>query len=116
MGYSLTTLTRASFAFDGTVESVKPVNEGPDARFGRVQVAFAVHEWFRGGRGPRVTISLFPTGEWAVPDLRYGVGTRLLVSGANQRQGIPIGWSGCGGFTQPYTPSVAANWRSTLNR
>ncbi|WP_020389272.1 hypothetical protein [Kribbella catacumbae] len=118
--YTLTNLAHRTFAFDGTVESITPVAEPPDARFGRAEATFVVNQWFRGGAGARVTVIMPGSGDWPKNDLTYRAGTRLLVSGENQSHGeplaMPIAWMGCGGFTQPYDAATAADWASTLNR
>lgn len=110
-GYSLTTLAHRNIAFDGTVERVVGMGEGP---VGRVQITFGVNEWFRGGAGRQVTVVADTAGEDADPlDLEQG--SRLLVSGQTQPGGLfPIAWTGCG-FTRSYDAATAADWKSVLH-
>ncbi|HET6743031.1 MAG TPA: hypothetical protein VFH76_29030 [Kribbella sp.] len=110
-GYSLKTLAQRNIAFDGTVERVVAMGEGP---VGRVQITFGVNEWFRGGTGQQVTVVADTAGEDADPlDLEQG--SRLLVSGQTQQGGLlPIAWTGCG-FTRPYDAATAADWKSVLH-
>jgi hypothetical protein len=117
--YSARTLAERAFAFDGTVTSIGPArtNRG-GAESGYVSVTFTVHEWFRGGSGPTVSVDMNPptelTGtvvdEWGPS---YGVGTRLLVSGMPRWGGAPlddaVAWT-CG-FTRYYDEADASTWR-----
>lgn len=111
-GYSLKTLAHRNIAFDGTVDRVVAMGEGP---VGRVQITFGVNEWFRGGVGRRVTVVADTAGEDADP-LNLERGSRLLVSGQTQPGALlPIAWTGCG-FTRPYDAPTAADWKSVLHR
>ena len=116
-GYSPAALAGSSFAFDGTVTAVGPARSNrPGVSLPLAGVTFRVNQWFRGGSGPTVTVDLDapPTAnsssDSSVP--AYGVGTRLLVSGAPRWGGAPldaaIAW-GCG-FTRSYDPQTAAEW------
>jgi hypothetical protein len=93
--YSLERLTDREWAFDGTVTEM--VGD---------QVSFHVNEWFRGSENSLVTL----TGNTSWEDgPALSVGQRYLVAGADRSV-----W-GCG-FTQPYDPAVAAEWRDALGR
>lgn len=106
--YEPATLARREYAFDGTVVRV----EG-DA------VTFSVLEWFRGGPqsdagGERYREEISLEGASAISGLTSAgagpgldPGTRLLVAGDGG-----FVW-GCG-FTQPYDPTVAQEWRDAL--
>ncbi|MBB5789247.1 hypothetical protein [Jiangella mangrovi] len=107
--YSRETLAERAFAFDGTVTDI-----------GAGSVTFDVHEWFRGGEEPAVTVAMADgaaladeTSEWGPV---YEVGTRLLVSGEPRWGGgpldDPIVWT-CG-FTRYYDGTTAAFWRDVL--
>ena len=98
--YDLTTLKNREVAFDGTVKAV----EGDD-------ITFTVNESYRGVETNEVTLAgagtlggLTSAGEAMTLD----PGTRLLVAGDGG-----FAWS-CG-FTQPYDPSVAAEWKTALS-
>ena len=117
-GYSPAALARSPFAFDGTVTAIGPARSNrPGATLPLASVTFRVNQWFRGGSGRTVTVDMDPsptanssTGDDSVP--AYGVGTRLLVSGAPRWGGAPldaaIAW-GCG-FTRSYDAQTAAEW------
>jgi len=118
--YSPATVKGRAFAFDGTVSRIAatpPPAEGSVALPGYSAVTFEVHEWFRGGDQPTVTVDMMspPTAGVvsSVEGVDYGVGTRLLVSGEPRFGGsplkAPIAW-GCG-FTRPFDASIAAAWR-----
>lgn len=118
--YSLSALAERAFAFDGTVSVIDS-----GGLFGTNQVTFQVHEWFRGGNEPVVTLDMVPPVEPGKPisDSRqltspsYTVGTRLLVSGEFPEEGTAlqngIVW-GCG-FTRYYDPTTADAWRTALD-
>jgi hypothetical protein len=98
--YDLTTLKNREVAFDGTVKAV----EGDS-------ITFTVNESYRGVDGTEVTLAgagtlgaMTSVGEATTID----PGTRLLVAGDGE-----FAWS-CG-FTQPYDPSVAAEWKTALS-
>lgn len=97
--YDLTTLPNRELALDGTVERV----DGDE-------LTLTVNEWFRGGSSSTVTLA----GAQALSGLtsagsEVGVepGSRLLVAGDGG-----FAWS-CG-FTQPYDPEVAEEWRAAV--
>lgn len=97
--YDRTTLDRREVAFDGTVASV----DGDD-------ITFDVNAWYRGGDGPTVTLrgaQVLGGLTSAGPSTSLDPGTRLLVAGDDG-----FAWS-CG-FTQPYDPTIAADWAATL--
>jgi hypothetical protein len=82
-------------------------------------VTFAVHEWFRGGAGESVTITMGVRGHDPDSALTFDNGTRLLVSGEPRRGGKPmddpLATIACG-FTRPYDATTAAAWRSVLEK
>lgn len=117
--YSADAVRNRDFAFDGVVVGIGPsVTErsgtlGPEL----AGVTFTVQEWFSGGQGAAVTVDLpAPTGgasSSSVDGPVYGLGSRLLVSGAARWDGAPledpIAWT-CG-FTRYYDEVTAASWR-----
>jgi hypothetical protein len=118
--YSAAAVAERDFAFDGVVVAIGPSVStradlpGPPEEL--VGVTFAVQEWFAGGSAPTVTVDLpapdiIESGTTA-PGPAYGVGSRLLVSGADRWDGPPpelIAWM-CG-FTRYYDEDTAASWR-----
>jgi hypothetical protein len=118
--YNLSALDERAFAFDATVTAIDS-----GGLFGTNQVTFQVHEWFRGGTEPVVTLDMIPPVEPgdAVSDSRqltspsYTVGTRLLVSGEFPQEETSLQeatvW-GCG-FTRYYDPTTADAWRTALD-
>lgn len=109
--YSASTLTNRAFAFDGTVTSIRGIGDGL-----YVPVTFEVHEWFRGGQTPQVTVSMMAPLPTSVGNAGYEPGTRLLVSGEPRRGGeplnAPVAWP-CG-FTRSYAVDTADGWREIL--
>jgi hypothetical protein len=115
--YSLSALDERAFGFDATVTAIDS-----GGLFGTNQVTFQVHEWFRGGTEPVVTLDMIPPVEPGEPvsDSRqltspsYTVGTRLLVSGEIPQEGTSpqdgTVW-GCG-FTRYYDSMTADAWRT----
>jgi hypothetical protein len=103
---------RRSWAFDGTLADLVDV----DAPIGsEAEATFTVHEWYRGGSGDTVTVA-FGLGTADQLTTRPTPGTRLLVTGEPRYGGAalddPVAW-GCG-FTQTWSESVAAEWRSAF--
>ena len=97
--YDLQTLTNREMAFDGTVQAVTGDS-----------VTFTVTEWYRGGDAAEITLKGASTlnGLTSVgPGAPLEPGTRLLVAGDGG-----FAWS-CG-FTQPYDPAVANEWKAAL--
>ena len=99
--YDLETLDNREFAFDGTVKEVRSD-----------RAEFTVNEWFRGGEGDEVskggaTGSSGLTPEEDYPNVGLAPGERFLVAGDGD-----FAWA-CG-FTQPYDPEVAADWKRVL--
>lgn len=98
--YSLETLGRRSFAFDGTVTAI----DGDD-------VTFDVNEAFRGVTSDRITLAA-PAMTGTVISSAGGpslmTGHRYLVAGDDR-----FVWA-CG-FTQDYEPTVAATWKAALS-
>jgi len=120
-GYDLTTLKHVAFAFDGTVSRItamQPPADGSGALDGYRTVTFTVNEWFRGGDQSTVTLDMI--GPLVSPDQKvsYGVGTRLLVSGAPRFGGSPlqaaIAWA-CD-FTRYYDKDTAASWHQAFSQ
>ena len=115
IAYSIDTLPRVAFAFDGVVTAIGP----PRTNRGRavlplVSASFSVRSWFRGGSDATVTVDLAaPQASSDEGPPAYGIGTRLLVSGQPRWGGAPlddaIAW-GCG-FTRYYDPATAKLWR-----
>jgi hypothetical protein len=107
--YSLDTLKKRAYAFDGTVVSVSDAapEGGEDA--GAQRVAFDVHRWFKGGSGAQTTRVAYGFGTvTSAGGAPHKVGDRLLVAGD---EGIV--WE-CG-FTQAYDAQVAAQWEQALS-
>lgn len=111
-------LAQRSFAFDGTIIAAEPLAPGytDPPRDGEVLVTFEVHEWFRGGNATTATVT-FLGPNTSVEIVPVVIGDRLLVTGEPRFGGDPlsdpVAW-GCG-FTQPFTPDVAATWRSAFS-
>ncbi|MGY1988456.1 hypothetical protein ACI792_19755 [Blastococcus sp. SYSU DS0669] len=118
--YSPAALSKQEFAFAGVVTGIgpavttRPGASGPPEDL--VGVTFSVQEWFSGGSGGTVTVDLpapyDPAAGSSTPGPVYGVGSRLLVSGADRWEGDPlepIAWL-CG-FTRYYDEETAAAWR-----
>lgn len=75
---------------------------------GTLIVRFEVNSWFRGGTGDTVWLRMASprsTVEDAAPT--YGVGTRLLLSGADVNGDF---WPWTCGFTRYYDQDAAAVW------
>jgi hypothetical protein len=113
---------RAEFAFDGTVIAVGASisNHGGAGDLPWLAgVTLRVNAWFKGGTAATVVVDLpaplaADVGLEDVVAPQYGVGTRLLVSGAPRWGGADplasaIAW-GCGGFTRYYSPADAVRW------
>lgn len=98
------TVITAGFAFDGTITKIEPASadDGFDDRI----VTFSVAEWFSGGEGDTVTVTMYRPKEDTPPS--YGVGSHLLVSGGHG-DGTYMAWP-CG-RTQYYDPDTAKTWR-----
>lgn len=110
-------------SFDGTVSKIGLASDGADAISARyVGVTFTVNEWFRGGPGQIITVRmaapLAPTEVVGDPGPSYGIGTRLLLSGApDEELPGPEGISAWGcGYTRYYDEETAAAWRSAVNK
>lgn len=116
--YSTTTLVGQAFAFDGTVTAIGPPQTNRDGGgvLPLVSASFEVHEWFRGGSGPTVTVDIAQPRYAEDGPPSYAVGTRLLVSGQPRWGGAPlddpIAW-GCG-FTRYYDPATESTWRTAF--
>lgn len=98
--YTLDSLGRRSFAFDGTVVAIE----------GRQEVTFDVNEVFRGAASNRITLTamgMTPTVISSLGGPTLMPGGRYLVAGDDH-----FVWA-CG-FTQEYDPAVAASWKATL--
>lgn len=93
--YSPQTVAERAFAFDGTV-----------AKISGDEVTFRVGHWFKGAAGDSVTLTATGMTGNAITSAggpNLAVGERYLVAGEDH-----FAWA-CG-FTQPYDPSVAADW------
>lgn len=117
--YSPETIVERSFSFDGTVVAIERrtdprLPEGED----RVPwVTFRVDRWFRGGSASQVGVWIDGLNiETSVGTIEAKHGTRLLVAGEPRWGGDPlddpIAWA-CG-FTQPWTPEIAAEWKAAF--
>jgi len=127
-GYSPELIAEKSdFAFDGTVTAIGPsvsYRPGAPQPWIEVGVTLRVNEWFKGGTSQQtVTVDMppspNPTSEKEGSPTGYGVGTRMLVSGAARWGGsdplaYPVAWWGCGGFTRYYSADLAAQWRAAM--
>jgi hypothetical protein len=121
--YTLATLGRRDFAFDGTVVNIATEEGG----LGAATVTFRVERWFLGGSQVEVAMSMSaPRGGSTVQpggthdseyEPSYRIGSRLLVSGEPRWGGAPLDdpvvWT-CG-FTRYYDPGTAADWNKTFN-
>lgn len=99
--YSLDTLARRTYAFDGTVKAIN----GDD-------VTFTVNRAFRGTSGSEVTLTATGMTGTAITSAggpALAVGSRYLVAGDDT-----FVWA-CG-FTQPYDEAVAGAWAGALGR
>ena len=99
--YDLDTLGNREFAFDGTVKEVRSD-----------RAEFTVNEWYRGGEGDEVskggaTGSSGLTPDEEFPGVGLSPGERFLVAGDGD-----FAWA-CG-FTQPYDPTTAEDWKRVL--
>lgn len=99
--YSLDTLPNREVAFDGTLTAV----QGD-------QMTFQVNEVFVGDLGDTVVLDgadvvASRSTVSSVEGPTLAVGDRALVAGEGE-----LAW-GCG-FTQPYDPDIAMQWRDTL--
>lgn len=119
--YSLDSVGRRAFAFDGTVVGIGRAISGGQypAASG---VTFKVNEWFKGGGSgqDRVVVDLAKAARLVDTQgeerLSYGVGTRLLVSGEPRWGGKPLDKPfafGCG-FTRYFLESEAGEWRAVF--
>ena len=98
--YDLNSLKNRQVAFDGSVLNVS----GDD-------ISFRVNERFTGGSGEEITLKGASTlgGITSVGDpIPLDPGTRLLVAGDG-------GFAWACGFTQPYSDTVAKQWREALS-
>lgn len=100
--YSLETLAERDYAFDGTITSIEPVaaDEGD-------KITFDVEAWFHGGDEATAERKGTAGGMTSAGGEVRKVGDRLLVAGDDD-----FVWD-CG-FTQPYSASVAADWRTAF--
>lgn len=120
-GYDLTTLKHRAFAFDGTVSNMSamlPPTDGSGTPNEYLTVTFTVNEWFRGGDQSTVTLDMIRPLVSPDQEISYGVGTRLLVSGAPRFGGSPLQAAiafECG-FTRYYDKDTAALWRQAFSQ
>jgi hypothetical protein len=122
-GYDAHTVTRRTFAFDGTV--IEIVELAPSGEEGLIEflVTFRIEEWFRGGETEQFTVTMHPPMQESSSDdslgfdLRSWLGWRLLVSGddrsGSKRLDHPEAWY-CG-FTRTYSADTAAEWRRSFS-
>ncbi len=115
--YSPETLARRAFAFDGIVMSIE-MRADPKLPEGQSElpwVTFEVNEWYLGGSDP--TVGIWMDGlnvDTSAGTSTAEIGTRLLVAGEPRWGGEPLedplAWI-CG-FTQPWSETAAAEWKS----
>jgi hypothetical protein len=102
--FSVETLARRDFAFDGTITEVLPP-EDPEAQgpAAATEVVFDVHRWYKGGVGDSITLKTYEL-PGAISSMEgsldLSVGSRLLASGDDV-----FLWS-CG-FSMPYSEANA---------
>jgi hypothetical protein len=92
-----------TFAFDGTVVSIgtRPPADPVTGPAVDVPVTFTVTRWFRGGSGDRITAAMSPpapgNSSMAEHGPGYTIGSRLLVSGADDSDNprLKVAWT-CG--------------------
>lgn len=119
--YDLVTLKHRAFAFDGTVSRVTAMQspaDGSGVPNEYLTVTFTVNEWFRGGDQSTVTLDMIRPLVSPDQEISYGVGTRLLVSGAPRFGGSPLQSAiafGCG-FTRYYDKGTAASWHQAFSQ
>ena len=102
--YNLKTLAKRSFAFDGTVSVVKKA----DSETGADEVTFNVGHWYKGGSEDQITLKTYGVGGvTSAGSISGRSGERMLVTGEDDTL-----WT-CG-FTQSYSPQVAAQWETTF--
>jgi hypothetical protein len=97
--YSRTAITRRTFAFEGTVSSI----DGE-------RVTFTIGAAYRGAAGTSITLDapgMTGTAITSGSGPRLAVGQRYLVAGDDH-----FVWA-CG-YTQPWDPTVAAEWEAAL--
>ena len=120
--YSPTEVSKGAFAFSGTVRAIGPgrTNRG-GAQMPLVSATFSVDRWFKGGAGQIVSIDIVdpsPAHAPEGPSPSFGIGTRLLVSGAHRwDEETPddlLAWA-CG-FTRYYDPTTADRWRAAIGQ
>ena len=108
-GYSPASLRKRSFAFDGVVTQVRAAQDRhlPAGHQGVTEAVFKVNKWFTGHGGQAVTVTV---------QRHVSPGDRLLVAGEPRWGGHPlddpIAWE-CG-FTTPYYPDAAAQWKAAF--
>lgn len=102
--FSVETLARRDFAFDGTITEVIPPQD-PEAEEGAAaaEVVFEVHRWYKGGGADTVSLRTYEL-PGVISSIEGGldlsVGSRLLASGDDV-----FLWS-CG-FSMPYSEANA---------
>lgn len=102
--YSPEAVTNTDFAFDGTITRIE--TGSGDVDYDHRIVTFTVAEWFHGGDGDTIVVTMFRPKVETPPS--YDVGSHLLVSGG-RGDGIYLAW-GCGG-TRYYDSVTADAWR-----
>lgn len=125
-GYSVVGLAahlsdEGAFAFDGTVTGVEPgADLGPEMPRQYAQVTFRVQTWYHGGSDGTVDVLLDGPDSEDSSVSAYGIGTRLLVSGAlastERASGAltapaDMAWFGFScGYTRYHDGATAAEW------
>ncbi len=102
--FSVKSLAKAKWAFDGTVTKLDPLPdpEGLHEDSGFARVTFRVNRWHKGDEGDSVTrVALYiPNSESSVEEVDTPIGARILASGTDENL-----WD-CG-FSKEFSPKNA---------
>ncbi|MDP8955438.1 MAG: hypothetical protein M3N24_00535 [Actinomycetota bacterium] len=102
--FSVKSLAKAKWAFDGTVTKLDPLPdpEGLHEDSGFARVTFRVNHWYKGDEGDLVTrVALYsPNSVSSVEEVDTPIGARILASGTDENL-----WD-CG-FSKEYSPKNA---------
>jgi hypothetical protein len=106
--YSLETLKKRDYAFDGTITKIDPAADAEDETAQADRVTFDVNVSYKGVAGENAVRRAYGfTAVTSAGGAPHEVGQRLLVAGDDD-----FVWE-CG-FTQPYDSKVAADWARTF--
>jgi hypothetical protein len=108
--YSVETLARRGYAFEGVITDVAGPNDptSPDPTDQTTTVSFDVVRWFWGGSGPSATRRTYSVASSA-GELDASIGARLLVAGDED-----FIWA-CG-FSQPATETARSDYEAAAGR